>query len=168
MLQLGMANPWGTKLSRAIRERAYSSAAVERMEKRVEALLAELASARSDLDAAKEYLANLDQKITTLSAINVSEIRQINKIPKSGLFKHGELATAIVRVLKDASVPLETPRIIIMVARMLDLPIDSSKDWADTRLRIKKQLQAYARKGVIERHHNLHASKIGSWKWGGL
>lgn len=168
MLQLGMANPWGIKLSRAIRERSYSSAAIVRMEKRVELLLVELASARSDLDVAKEYLASLDQKIASLSAINVSEIRHINKTPKSGLFKHGDLASAIVQVLKDAQAPLETPKIIILVARMLDLPIDNSKDWAETRLRIKKQLQAYAKRGAIERHHDLHSSKIGAWKWVGL
>lgn len=163
-----MANPWGTKLSNAIRERAYSSAAIVSMEKRIEVLLAELASARSNLDATKGYLANLDQRIASLSAINVSEIRQINRTPKSGLFKHGELAAAIVHVLKDAPGPLQTPGIIIMVASLLDLPIDNSKDWAETRLRIKKQLQAYAKKGAVERHHDPSASKVGSWKWVGI
>lgn len=112
-------------------------------------------------------LADIDQKIASLSAIDPEEIRRINRTPKSGLFKHGELSSAIVGILKGATEPLSTRAIIMMVARMLDLPTDGA-DWAITRLRVKKQLQAYTKGGVIKRLHSPGAREIGYWQWIGM
>lgn len=163
-----MANPWGTTLSRTIRHRAYSSAELIRKAKEVESLEAALAAAKNDLKAIEEGLAELDRTIAEQSVIDVAAIRPINRVPKSGLFKQGDLAAAIIQVLRSSQEPVTTPVIVALVARKLGLPIDSSEDWATTRLRVKKQLQTYAKRGAVERTHDLNSTAIGSWRWVGL
>ncbi len=162
-----MANPWGVKLSKAIRDRAYAAGCLSRKAEEVAAAEAALERARCEYAAVHQGLAEIDRRIAELSVIDPEGIRPINRFPKSGLFPFGALAKSITSILKSSKEPMATHAIIFAVARQLNLPVDGD-DWEVTRQRVKKQLLAYVRKGAIERLHNPAKSALGLWRWKGL
>lgn len=125
-------------------------------------------AAEHDLQETRTQLDVLDKRISNLSAINAADIRPIQHFPKSGLFKHGEMSREIVRLLKKSQEPIQTPVLVMLVSAALGLPTESSADWAITRRRVLKQLQAYARKGAVQRMHDPKATEIGAWRWSGI
>lgn len=162
-----MANYLGNKLNRAIRDRAYMAGLVRRKTVEIERLRSVLDAAIVELEAAQAAVAKRDEEITAMSAINLDDIRAIRGTPRSGLFARGQLSGTIVQVLKQAGQPVSTTTIIAVVSEALGLPIDSWAEREVTHRRIRKQLQVYARKGIIERLHDLSKSDPGLWRWQG-
>lgn len=160
-----MANHLGNKLNRAIRDRAYAAGLVRQKADEIERLRAALDAAIVELEAAKAAVARWDEEITVMSAINLDDIRSIRRIPKSGLFAYGELSGMIVRILKEADRPISTQAIIAVVSEALGLPMDSAADREATHNRVRKRLQAYAQKGIVERLHDPSKPDPGSWRW---
>jgi hypothetical protein len=163
-----MANQFGIQLSRAIRSRAYATGSLDRKAKRVETLKAALKAAEQDLQEVRAQLEEIDKSLASLSAVNTADIRPIQHFPKSGLFKRGEMSNEIVRLLKASAEPIQTPVLVMLVSKKLGLPTESAEDWAITRRRVLKQLQAYARKGAIQRLYAQKTTEVGAWRWSGI
>lgn len=162
-----MANIFGAKLSRAIRDRAYAAGLIERRTAQVGDLRAALDQATQELEAAQAVLARCDEDLATLSAIDPADIRAIRRSPKSGLFAYGALSRTIVTLFKETDGPISTPTIIAVVSQTLGLPMATPMERKATRHRIRKQLQAFARRGSIERLHDPSKPDPGIWRWHG-
>ena len=72
-----MANPLGNRLSRLVREHAYLSGSLPLLKEEVSLTEACLATKKRRLELSLQRLVEVDQQITTLSAINLCEIASI-------------------------------------------------------------------------------------------
>ena len=98
-----MGNHLGARLSRLVRERAYVSGGLPEMERREASLMTDIKAVRREVREINKRIAELDEGIAHLSAIDTSQIRPIRPTPRRLGTKHGTFNAALVTLLRKAN-----------------------------------------------------------------
>jgi hypothetical protein len=160
-----MVNYVGTKLSRLIKERAYTAGSLPIMEDAERNLEAQLAAAKSKIQVMRKRLAELDVSITELSAIKPSEIRPVRPIPRKLTSKHGAFRRELIRFLKEADGAVETSDLFKHMIEKFNMPYDTSAERRRTRDLIRRPLYTFEELGAIMRMPTTSSQGYGVWVW---
>lgn len=110
-------------------------------------------------------LAKLDQKITTASTIDTSQIRPIRSTPRPLNSKHGAFRRELVRVLKKAGGPVQIGDLVRHMADVFDLPMDTQDERVRARDSVRRPLNLFRLKGAVIRLPSRPDSQEGMWCW---
>lgn len=161
-----MGNPWGTKLSRLIRERAYVSGAIEPLQQEITDIESALASAKAKHAEHLARLQHLDEQIIQLSTINPQEdIRPIRKLARVTQGEYGSFRRELVRLLKEADGPVSVGYLVDRMANMFHLPLETAADRKHSMDLVRKPLNIFRRRGAVERLPTRPGERQGVWRW---
>jgi hypothetical protein len=160
-----MANHIGTRLSRLIKERAYTAGHCVLLRSRLDKLKKEASLCAKEIKLASAMIAKLDQKITSASAIDTSQIRSIRPTPRSPNSQHGAFRRELVRVLKKAGGPVQIGELVKHMAEVFDLPMDTQDERVSARDAVRRPLNLFRLKGAVIRLPSRPGSQEGMWCW---
>lgn len=160
-----MANHIGTRLSRLIRERAYTAGALPEIDKQVKTIKAELSAARKKAKAARARLEYLDQEITRLSAIEPVDIRAIRATPRIMKGKHGDFGRELIRILKEEGGVLEMRQMVKHMAATFGFPMNTADERERVGYLVRRRLNVFREKGAVERVPTEASNAPGLWRW---
>lgn len=162
-----MANHVGSTLSRLINERAYTAGRCVKLRSIRDELQAKLQTTKRDIKRLEARLAELDLSITTMSAIEPSDIKEIQAMPRCIVMRHGTFRREMVSFLQSAGKSVTTGEIIAHMATKFDLPLGSPADRRRTRDAIRRPLNRFHEMGVVTRLESHDDSLQGVWCWKG-
>lgn len=161
-----MGNHVGARLSRLIRERAYTAGALQEMDKQVEMIEAELSAAREKANDARARIEHLDQEITKLSAIEPENIRPIRAMPRIMKGAHGDFGRELIRILKEENGgTLEMLQMVRHMAAVFDLPMSTPEERERAGYLVRRRLNVFRKKGAVERMPTDSSNAPGLWRW---
>lgn len=171
-----MATSIGYAVSRLIRQRSYAGGELKRAEKKLEQATAVLRSAQAQHRAAKKemqavlkQIAELDGEIEAQSAIDVGDIYARKATPKRHTRKWGRHLVEIIHVLRAAEGKLvTTTQVVAHMADLYGLPQTTAEERRFARKWVTAKLSYLARRGAVERHHDLAGNSPGLWRWSGI
>lgn len=170
-----MTNPVGTKLSRLIRERSYTSGSLKRLERDIASIVSLLAPLLAEHKTLKRKrrkvlskIAELDTTIQEQSTIEVAEIIARQCTPRLLTSRHGAFNAEMVSLLRDAEKPLMSEQIIAYMAQTFNMPQSTPKEREETRRRVTRRLRELVKKKAVIRLHDPNMNVGGLWKWIGL
>lgn len=168
-----------------IKQQAYTSGQLRKLERQLEKEKANCAAMEAAYLEAKNDLAKIEEKIEATKAglqdiatrieetaptLDINDIRSIEHRPKTSGLGFGELSKTLVDIFLEANgKPLTTGEIRDQMVERLKLPNATAKDRNDTYERISKRLRFYAGQGIIKRLHAPdYGVRMGTWVWVGL
>ena len=162
------------KLCLLIRERSYSSGALNLLDRETTAIEANFVQQRQRLrEIRKEkkklitHIGKLDAEITSQIPVEPETIRPIRNTPRFG-FKHGSLTSKVVAILIESAIPVPTKQIVLAVVAELGLPFETHEQRQDARRKVVERLRKLVKKGAITRLHDTSDNQEGLWLWVGL
>lgn len=162
-----MANPIGNQLSRLVREHAYLSGSLVGLKEEVRLAEANLAAKVGDLSLVLQRLAEVAQRITELSSIDLSGVAAIRATPRVGKLEYGALRNAIVDIMKHGN-PVNTAELVQSLAPLFGWDLLTHKGREHARHAVKRPLAVFRQKGIVERlpdHLSKNGIKCGVWRW---
>lgn len=160
-----MGNPWGAKLSRLIRERAYVSGAIEPLQREIADVEFKLVAAKATYAEHLSRLTHLDEQIAYHSSINPEEIRPIRKLARVTQGEYGSFRRELIRLLKEADGPVAIGYLVDRMADMFHLPLETAADRKHSMDLVRKPLNIFRRRGAVERLPNVPEERQGRWRW---
>lgn len=160
-----MANHVGTKLSRLIKQRAYTAGHRDLLCANRVKLQDELARLNQEIQRDEAMIADLDGKITAISAINTSYIKPIRSTPRRQEGRHGEFRRELVRILKEAGGPVNSGAILQHMVKAFNLPMSSAKERNRARELVRRPLNVFKGKGAVIRLPSTPDSLEGVCCW---
>jgi len=162
-----MANYVGLKLSRLIKERAYLAGSLPSTQNEVEDLRANLKAKESELTQRTDRLADLDKQIAELSAIDPNDIRPIKATPRKMIGAHGSFRQELIRLLKSYDEPVPTGELTEYMAEKFGFQTNTAKEVIAANDAVRRPLNLFRSRGVVERYPSLDGSLQGRWLWVG-
>lgn len=184
-----MVNHVGTRLARLISSRAYQAGELTRIDRElgeafgkrdrirdeIRRLTEKLGEAEQALNVLQERASNkqaeiaeLDRQIAADAPIDPSKIRAIRRTPRLGHFRHGELTSYLVDLLREAGGPLPTSFLVNKTAERFGIPIATSAELREAVYRVRCPLKVMAAKGAILRlHERTSRNQEQLWVWAG-
>lgn len=162
-----MANLIGSRLSRLVRERAYISGSISNLKKDVEQAEANLSAKMRRLDLVLQRLVEVDQQITALSDIDVSEIAAIRPTPRVGKREHGALRRTIIDVMSNGR-PMRTVDLITLMAPIFEWDLSTLKGRKYASNAVCDPLYRFKARGLVERLPDVRSDTgqlCGVWRW---
>jgi hypothetical protein len=123
-----MGNILGARLSRLVKENAYSKGKVASLGVEIASNQLEIKAMRKSLKTAQESVLRTERLIAHLSGIDVAQIRPIQSMPRVMQGKHGEFRREIVRLLKEANGPVRTSELMRVLIAEFQLPISTVEE----------------------------------------
>jgi hypothetical protein len=160
-----MGNILGVRVSRLVKENAYSKGKVANLEREIAAQKAALEALHKQLRAAQESVLRTEKLIAQVSAIDVETIRPIQSTPRVIQGKHGEFRREIVRLLKEAKGPVRTSELMRVLTVEFQIPRSTVEERVKAREKIRGPLHIMQKKGVIRRLPSPDAQGYGVWEW---
>lgn len=162
-----MANTLGSRLSRLVRERAYISGSISSLKKDIVQAEANLCAMTRRLDLVLQRLADVDEQIAALSAIDVSGIAAIRPTPRLGQKEYGSIRRTIIDLMKRGQ-PISTAELIQLMTPIFEwnLSTRSGREYAIDAVR--EPLRRFKNKGVVERlpdQITQTGRRCGVWRW---
>ena len=162
-----MANPIGNRLSRLVRERAYLSGSLSGLEEEVRLTETTLVAKRRRLELTLQRLAEINQKITEISAIDLSKIAAIRRTPRVGKKEHGALGRTVIELMKSGQ-PMSTVELIRFMAQPFGWDLSTIKGRKYAMDAVRQPLRRFKAMGVVERLSDGLAETgqlCGVWRW---
>ena len=125
-----MANYVGIRLSRLIKERAYTAGRCTQLNSKLSELKKEAAQCSKDLKRSEARVVELDRMIATASTIDPADIKSIRSTPRQSDGKHGSFRKELIRVLKEAGGPVKVSDLITHMVATFNLPMSTSSERA--------------------------------------
>lgn len=160
-----MANHVGTKLSRLIKERAYTAGHCVLLRSNLVKLQEELFQLDQEIQQAETRIAELDGKITAISAIDTSHIKPIRSTPRRQEGRYGEFRRKMVRILKEAGGPVKSGDILKHMVAVFNMPMSTPQERNRSRELVRRPLQFFKAKGAVIRLPSTPDSLEGVWCW---
>ncbi len=162
-----MANLIGSRLSRLVRERAYISGSISNLKKDVEQAEANLSAKMRRLDLVLQRLVEVDQQITALSDIDVSEIAAIRPTPRVGKREHGALRRTIIDVMSSGR-PMRSVDLISLMAPIFEWDLSTLEGRKYASNAVCDPLYRFKDRGIVERLPDARSDTgrpCGVWRW---
>jgi hypothetical protein len=162
-----MRNILGARLSRLVKENAYSKGKVVSLGVEIASHQSELKTMRKSFKTAQESVLRTERLIAQLSGIDVAQIRPIQSMPRVMQGKHGEFRREIVRLLKEANGPVRTSELMRVLIEEFQLPISTVEERTRAREKLRGPLLIMQKRGAIRRLPSPDAQGYGVWEWVG-
>lgn len=160
-----MANYVGVRLSRLIKERAYTAGRCTQLNSKLTGLKKEAAQCSKDLKRAEAKVVELDRMIATASAIDPADIKPIRSTPRLIDSKYGAYRRELIRVLKEAGGPVKVSDLIAHMATTFNLPMNTSKERTHARDSVRRPLNIFKEHGAVIRMPSHPDTQEGVWCW---
>lgn len=163
-----MANYLGNRLNRLVRERAYLSGELPRLEAAVRKAQAQLEKETACLNQMLARIDDVDQSIRQLSEIDPSCIASIRATPKTGAGQFGDLRRTLIDILKEKNGPITTVEIIQRMAPVFGWNLATVKGRQTAREAVRKPLRIFQKRNAVERlpsHLTANQRNCGVWRW---
>jgi hypothetical protein len=155
----------GVRVSRLVKENAYSKGKVASLEREIAAQQSLLETMHNQLRAAQESVLRTEKLIAQVSSIDVATIRSIQSTPRVIEGKHGDFRREIVRLLKEAKGPVRTSELMRILKVEFQIPFSTTAERQRAREKIRGPLHIMQKKGVIKRLPSPDAQGYGVWEW---
>ena len=165
-----MANYLGNRLCRLIRERAYLSGELPRLEAAVKKAQAQLEKETACLNQMLARIGDVDQSIHQLSCVDPTCITSIRATPRRGLGKFGDVRKALIDILKQKNGPITTVEIIQRMAPVFGWDLTTANGRLFARESVRRPLQIFQKRNAVERlpsHLTANQRNCGVWRWVG-
>lgn len=162
-----MANPLGNRLSRLVREHAYLSGSLPGLKADVRLAESALTTKTRQLELSLQRLAEVDQQITELSGIDVSEIIAMRRTPRVGKREYGALRRTIIDVMSNGR-PMRTVDLITLMAPIFEWDLSTLKGRKYASNAVCDPLYRFKARGLAERLPNVRSDTgqlCGVWRW---
>lgn len=146
-----MANHVGTKLSRLIKERAYTAGHCALLRSSRDKLQEALSRLDQEIQQIEAKIAELDDKITAISAIDTAHIKAIRSTPRHLEGKYGEFRCELVRILKEAGGPVNSGALLQHMVAAFNLPMSTPQERNRSRELVRRPLNVFKTKGAVIR-----------------
>jgi hypothetical protein len=160
-----MANHVGPKVSRLIKERAYTAGHCALLRSRRVRLQEELSRLDQELLQVETRIVELDGKITAASAIDTSHIKPIRSTPRRQEARHGAFRRELVRILKEAGGPVSSGALLQHMVAVFNLPMSTTKERNRSRELVRRPLNVFKAKGAVVRLPSTPDTLEGIWCW---
>ena len=170
-----MANPLGNKLSRIVRDIAYTKGdvlmqknAAEKAMEQLKQAAAEFKAARSGIRRAEARLAELRATLGEHTDIAADDIRAIRHWPKLPTTAYGKVIKELVRYLQEAGEPCCTGDIVTHLATKFGMPIGTNPERVETSCSIRRRLRKLVQQGAVARYPEetvLDGHSVAYWHW---
>ena len=163
-----MTNLIGNRVSRLVRERAYLSGELLRLEQAVRDAQERLDAQKVCLNRMLARIEDVDRSIRQFSGIDPTCIASIRATPKTGLGQFGDLRRTLVDILKEKKSPITTVEIIQRIGPVMGWDLATAHGRKKAREAVRKPLQIFKDRMVVERlpsHETAHRRNCGVWRW---
>ena len=170
-----MANPLGNKLSRIVRDIAYTKGdvlmqkiAADKAMEQLKLVAAEFKTARSAIRRSEAHLVALQTALGEQTDIATDDIRAIRHWPKLPTTAYGKVIKELVRYLQEAGEPRSTGDIVTHLATKFGMPIGTNPERVETSCSIRRRLRKLVQQGVVARYPEetvLDGHSVAHWHW---
>lgn len=160
-----MANYVGIRLSRLIKERAYTAGRCTQLNSKLSELKKEVAQCYKDLKRSKARVVELDRMIATASSIDPSDIKPIRSTPRQPDRKHGAFRRELIRILKEAGGPVKSGDLITHMVAAFNLPMGTREERTRAYDSVRRPLNVFKTKGAVIRMPSHPETLEGVWCW---
>ncbi len=165
-----MANLLGNRLNRLVRERAYLSGELPRLNEAVRKAQAQLEKEMASLNQMLVRIDDVDQSIRQLSGVDPTCIASIRATPRSGLGQFGDVRKTLIDILKQKDGPITTVEIIQRMAPVFGWDLTTTNGRQFARESVRRPLQIFQKRNAVERlpsHLTANQRNCGVWRWVG-
>lgn len=160
-----MANYVGIRLSRLIKERAYTAGRCTQLNSKLSELKKEAAQCSKDLKRSKAKVVELDRMIATASTIDPADIKPIRSTPRQPDNKHGAYRRELIRILKEAGGPVKASDLVTHMVATFNLPMSTKEERTRARDSVRRPLNVFKTHGAVIRMPSHPETLEGVWCW---
>lgn len=163
-----MANLLGNRLNRLVRERAYLSGELPRLNEAVRKAQAQLEKEMASLNQTLARIDDVDQSLRQLSGIDPACIASIRATPRSGPGQFGDVRNTLIDILKQKDGPITTVEIVQRMAPVFGWDLTTKNGRLFAREAVRRPLQIFQKRNVVERlpnHLTANHKNCGVWRW---
>ena len=170
-----MTNHLGNKISRIIRDIAYTKGELATQKQIADKAHEQLRQAAEQFKAARAVIRKAEQRMSELREslaenidLPVGDIRAIRSWPKLPTTSYAKVMKELVRYLQAAGEPKSSEEVFDHLSTMFGMPVSTYKERVYTKCSIRKRLRLLVTKGVVARfpeENVLDGQSTAYWHW---